>query len=228
MIMKKDIETRFTGWAFVVAAVFLWGGWFLLHHHIGEYFVIEDFAAINENIWYWIWMFRIFIFGWVIMGLAMFALAGITAQKPYRVFTFSGAGIVIVGTFTLALGYAFYYSYGSWGVGEIEGNSPAENEQFLERLMFTNHYVTCLVRFGRIFSGVGLVLLGFALMKWKIVQPWLGGVTLLLGLVAMGIILLIPVNFEIYKPIFHVKVLWLALMGVSILMRGINISEAES
>ena len=226
--MKKDFETKFTGWAFVVAALLLWGGWALSSHHVGEYFVASDFTAIGENLWYWIWMYRIHIFGWVTMAIAMFALISITARKPYRVLILPGAGMVIVGTFTIAIAAAYYYNYGAWGVGQTAGKSAAEIQEFMDSILFTNQYVTCFIRFGRIFSGVGLVLLGFGFIKWKIVANWLGWFTMLLGFAAMGIILSIPDNFEIYKPIFHVKVLWLVVMGISLLSRGVNVIESKS
>jgi len=56
----------------------------------------------------------------------------------------------------------------------------------------------------------------------------LGWFTVLLGLGAMGIILAIPDNFEIYKPLFHVKAIWLLSMGVAILLKGVNLPEPES
>ncbi len=226
--MKKGIETKFTGWSFLAAAALLWAGWMLLPHHIGEYFMTTDFAAIGENLWYWIWMYRIHIFGWVVMGIAIFALASITAKKPNRAVIIPGVGMVIVGTFVLALASAFYYSYGAWGVGKTAGKPLAEIQQYTDNLMFTNHYVTCLVRFGRIFSGVGLVLLGAAFIKWQIVSSWLGWMTLLLGFSAMMVILMIPDNFEIYKPLFHIKAAWLAMMGVSILREGVNMPVESS
>jgi hypothetical protein len=226
--MKKDFETKFTGWAFIVAALLLWGGWALSSHHVGEYFVASDFSAIGENVWYWIWMYRFHIFGWVTMAIAMFALVSITARKPYRVLILPGAGMVIVGTFTIAIAAAYYYNYGAWGVGQTAGKSAAEIQEFMDSILFTNQYVTCFVRFGRIFSGVGLVLLAYGFIKWKLVSLWLGWFTILLGFGAMGIILSIPDNFEIYKPMFHVKVLWLVAMGVSLLRQGVNISEDKS
>ena len=226
--MIKDFETKFTGWAFIVAALLLWGGWALSSHHVGEYFVASDFPSIGENVWYWIWMYRIHIFGWVTMAIAMFALVSITAKKPYRVVILPGAGMVIVGTFTIAIAAAFYYNYGAWGVGQTAGKSPFEIQEFLKGTLFTNQYVTCFVRFGRIFSGVGLVLLGYAFIKWKIVDLWLGWFTMLLGLVAMGIILSIPDNFEIYKPVFHVKAIWLLMMGITILRKGVNLPASDS
>jgi len=72
------------------------------------------------------------------------------------------------------------------------------------------------------------VILGAGLLKWDILSKWLGWFTVLLGLAAMGIILSIPDNFEVYKPIFHVKVIWLVTMGLFILLKGINLSKAES
>lgn len=226
--MKKDFETKFTGWTFIFAAILLWGGWALSPHHIGEYIVASDFTAIGEDLWYWIWMFRFHIFGWVTMAIAIFALISITAKKPYRVLLLPGAGMVVIGTMTLAIASAFYYNFGAWGVGQTMGKSAAEIQQFMDNILYTNQYVTCFVRFGRIFSGVGLVLLGFGFVKWKIVNPLLGWFTALLGLAAMAIIMGIPDNFEIYKPVFHVKVIWLAMMGVAILLKGVNLPETKS
>ena len=223
--MIKDFETKFTGWAFILAALLLWGGWALSSHHVGEYFVATDFSSIGENVWYWIWMYRIHIFGWVTMAIAMFSFITITARKPYRVLILPGAGMTIVGTFTIAIAAAYYYNYGAWGVGQTAGKSPEEIQAFMDSILYTNQYVTCFVRFGRIFSGVGLVLLGAALIKWKIVSPWLGWFTAILGLMAMGIILAIADNFEIYEPIFHIKSLWLVAMGVFILRKGVNLTE---
>ena len=227
-VMKKDFETKFTGWSFIVAALLLWGGWALSPHHIGEYIVESDFKEIGKDVWFWIWMYRFHIFGWVTMGIAMFALVSVTARKPYRVLILPGAGMVIIGTFTLAIAAAYFYNHGAWGVGQTAGKSPEEIKAFMNNLLFTNQYVTCFIRFGRIFSGVGLVLLGAGFIKWNIVSKWLGWFTVLLGLVAIGIILGIPDNFEIYKPIFHVKVLWLVAMGVVLLKQGVHLPEEQS
>lgn len=225
--MKKDFETNFTGWSFILAAVLLWFGWALSPHHIGEYIVASDFTEIGKSVWYWIWMYRIHIFGWVTMGISMFALLSITANKPYRVVVLPGVGMVIVGTFTLAIANAYFYNFGAWGVGKTAGMSSIEIQKFIDDILFTNQYVTCFIRFGRIFSGVGLVLLGYAFIKWSIVGTWLGWFTLLLGFAAMGIILAIPDNYEIYKPIFHIKAIWLLLMGVSLLKRGVYLQKSK-
>ncbi|NER15862.1 hypothetical protein [Spongiivirga citrea] len=223
--MKKDFETTFTGWTFITAAVLLWGGWFLSPHHVGEYLVASDFAAIGDQLWYWIWMYRIHIFGWVTMAIALFALVSITLKKPYRVLILPGAGMVIAGTLTLAIASAFYYNFGAWGVGQTMNKSVVEVQEFMNNILYTNQYVTCFVRFGRVFSGVGLVLLGLGLVKWNMVAAWLSWFTVLLGLAAMAIVMGIPDNFEIYKPIFHIKAIWLVSMGIFIVRRGIHFSK---
>lgn len=225
--MKKDFETKFTGWVFILAALMLWGGYMLSPHKVGEYLVATDFSAIGESLWTWIWVFRVHIFGWVMMIIAVIALAMIANKMPYRILITPGVGMVVVGTFTLALGSAFYYNYGAWGVGMTQGKSPEEVQAFMDSILNINQYVTCFMRFGRIFSGVGLVLLGAGMLKGRIMHSGMGWLTLLLGVVAMGIILFIPEYFEYYKPMFHVKSLWLALMGVVILKNGLKVSGGE-
>jgi len=220
--MKIDFETKFTGWTFIAAALMLWLGFMLSPHIVGEYLAATDFPQIGEKIWTWIWVFRVHIFGWVAMIVAAIGLATMINKQPHRILTNPGVGMLIVGTFTLAIASAFYYNYGAWGVGKTAGMSPEEIDVFMNNILYTNQYVTCFVRFGRIFSGVGLVLLGAGLLKGKVFQSWLGWFTVLLGVSAMGIILFIPEYYEHYKPLFHVKVLWLAAMGFVILKNGIR------
>ncbi|MBT8221542.1 MAG: hypothetical protein KJN96_00095, partial [Eudoraea sp.] len=155
--MVKNFETKLTGWFFIAAALMLWGGWALSPHHIEEYIKSEDFVAIGESVWYWIWMFRIHIFGWVALAVSLFAFISITSKKPFGVLVLPGAGMVVAGSLILAIASAFYYNFGAWGVGKTMGKSPEEIQQFMDSILYTNQYVTCFVRFGRVFSGVGLV-----------------------------------------------------------------------
>ncbi len=173
-------------------------------------------------------MYRIHIFGWVIMGIALFAFVSITARKPYRVVILPGAGMIIIGTFSLAIAAAYYYNFGAWGVGQTAGKSGTEIQEFMNDILYTNQYVTCFIRFGRVFSGVGLVLLGAALIKWVIVPKWMGWFTTALGLAALIIILGIPEYYEIYKPLFHIKMIWLVLMGVLLLKQGVYLPKSEA
>lgn len=226
--MKKDFETKFVGWSFIFAAIMLWGGWMFSTHNIGEYLKADDFAPIGEHVWYWIWMYRIHIFGWVTLSIAMLGLVSILTKKPYRVLVLPGAGMIIIGSMTLAIAAAFYYNFGAWGVGKTMDKSPQEVQTFMDSILSTNNYVTCFNRFGRIFSGVGLILFGFALAKWNIVNKWIAYLGLFMGLATVVLILSIADNFELYKPLFHIKVLWMILMGAWILIKGINLPEEKT
>jgi hypothetical protein len=224
--MKNDFETKFTGWALIAGALMLVIGWVLLPHHTGEYLVPSDFTTINENFWLWIWLYRMHIFGWVAMGAGIVGVAAITFKEPFRAIITSGAGVLIVGTFVSALATAFYYSFGAWGIGMTMDKSPEEVQQFMDGILPVTHYITCLARFGKVFSGAGLVLLGAGFLKFNITDKWLSIFTILLGLTAMGLVMLVHDNFEVYKPVFYVKVIWLIVLGGTILKKGINLSEA--
>jgi len=93
--------------------------------------------------------------------------------------------------------------------------------KFLLQIMNSNK--PGFIRFGRIFSGVGFVQVGAAFIKWKLMSVWLGWSITIMGLAAICIILFIPVNFEIYKPMFHIKALWLVAMGVMLLKQGVHL-----
>jgi hypothetical protein len=226
--MKKDFETSFTGWTMITAAIFLIAGWLLLPHHIGEYFVASDYQEIGKNIWFWIWMYRVHIFGWVIMGIAMFAFAVIAFDKPFRILTLPGLGVIIVGTFTTALAFAFYYTYGAWNVGKTSSMSSEELQTYSDNFLVVNHYFTCLVRFGRIFSGLGFIVFGYGLIKSKLLPSWISIYALLMGLAALCVILFIPDNFDVYKPLYYAKVVWLVLAGISIVKSGMPLTSTEN
>ena len=51
---------------------------------------------------------------------------------------------------------------------------------------------------------------------------------MLIGLIAMGVIISIPDNYEIYKPVFHIKVIWLLAMGLVLLKKGIHLPVVKS
>ena len=75
--MIKNIETKYTGWAFIFSSFLLWGGWMLLPHHLGQYVQSIDFDEVSKNMWFWIWMYRIHLFGWVGMAGALFSFLSV-------------------------------------------------------------------------------------------------------------------------------------------------------
>ena len=98
----------------------------------------------------------------------------------------------------------------------------------MEALRIDTEYVTCLVRFGRVFSGLGLLVLGCGLIRWTIVPVAIGWVAVAIGLAAMALTMLLPDHMSLYIPVFHVKSLWLLFTGGVILRSGLNVDVSSA
>jgi hypothetical protein len=219
-LVKRDFGKTVAGAMFLAAAVLLWGGWMLLPHHLGTYFVPEDFPAVHGHLHLWLWMFRFYLFGMVMTAMAFVALATTVEKSEARVLVWPGLLIAAGGFLVSALAAAFYYHFGVWGSIEMAGK-PAETVQaFVQSLRIDTEYVTCLVRFGRVFSGLGLAVGAVGLMRGQVLPRWNCGVAVVLGIGAMALTMALPDRLSLFQPIFHVEALWLAATGVVLLLPG--------
>ena len=220
--MRRDFSTSLTGWFFILAAAMSWGGWVLMPHHVGTFFGADDFGAIYQHLYVWLWMFRVHLFGMIATVLALTALGAVLAESPARVLVWPGMAVTTSGLIVGAVGAAFYYHFGVWGSIEMNGKSPEAVGNFLDSLRVGTEYVTCLVRFGRVFSGLGLLVLACGLLKWRLLPAWIGGSAAALGVTAMGLTMGFPDHLSWYLPVFHLSSLWLAATGYVILRSGVD------
>ncbi len=86
-------------------------------------------------------------------------------------------------------------------------------------LSLDTEYVTCLVRFSRVFFGLGQMVLAVAFVKWRPVPSGLGWAAAVLGVAAMFLTMAFGDDLEYYRPVFHLNALWLAALGVALLRR---------
>jgi hypothetical protein len=219
--MLSDFSTRFMAWSFVAAAIMFWGGWMLMPTHIGTFFEPDDFASVYESLHLWIWTFRFHMFGMVITAIALVALASLLTNSQARVMVWPGVAIATSGMIVGTVGAAFYYHHGAWGALAMNGKSATEIRMFVDALRIDTEYATCLVRFGRVFYGLGLLVLGSGLIKWKILPVWIGWAAVAIGLAAMALTMLLT-DMSLYMPVFHVNALWLLLVGVAVLRNGLH------
>jgi hypothetical protein len=219
--MERNFATEVTGWFFLAAAGMLWGGWVLLHRRVGMFFETDDFVAIRPRLRLWLWMYRVHLFGMVISALAVVALAALVADRPARVLIWPGAAVAVAGLIVGAVGSAFYYHFGVWGTLEVGDKSPDAIRGFIDSLRLATHYVTCLVRFGRVFTGLGLTVLALGLLNWPLLPWWVGAGAAVIGVAAMGLTMALPDNWALYTPVFHLQALWLAATGAVLLLSGI-------
>ena len=220
--MPRNDATQITGWGFVAAAAMLWLGWMLLPVRIGTFFQTDDFAAVYDQLHFWIWMYRIHLFGIVIAVGAQIALGSMLTGSTARLLIWPGVGIVSAGAMVSACAEAFYYHFGAWGALDMHVKSAEAVGAFVASLEISSEYVSCLVRFGRVFGGFGLLLLGCGLMKWKVMPMWAGSVAAVIGVAAMAVTMGLPDDLDLYLPIFHLHAFWLAAVGIQTLRSGVR------
>jgi len=220
--MVGSFATDVTGWFFLAGALMFWGGAVLLPRRVGMFFRSDDFPAIGTRLQLWLWLYRIHLFGVVVSALALVALAASLANQPaVRVLVWPGVAVAVAGLIVGAAGSAFYYHFGVWGALET-GKDPNVATDLVESLRLPTHYVTCLVRFGRVFCGLGLTVLAVGLLHGEVFPWWVGGGAAALGVVAMALTMALPDNWTLYTPVFHLQALWLAATGAYLLLYGID------
>lgn len=219
--MKRDVTTWFPGLSFLAAALMMWGGWMLIPMPVGPYMRPEDFPVITAHPYLFVWAFRFYFFGIAFSAVALVSLASMAAQSPGRVILWPGAAVACAGAFVGAIGAAFYYHHGYWGALEVAGKPADAAVQYVEALRVQTQYITCLVRFGRVFGGLGLLLVGAGLIQTKLLPSCLGWVGVIAGFAAIAVTMPTGDAFWVYAPVFHAYSVWLALTGLAILKNGL-------
>ena len=225
--MNSAFSKDFTGWSFIAAALMLWGGWMFLPVHINIYFKPENILAIQDDLTMYIWMYRLHIFGMITTIVAMAAIGTVFPRIPARVLVNPGAAVVSTGMAATALGSAFFYQFGTSGAYDLQGMSVEVIREFVDSLKLDTQYAGCFMRFGRVFTGLGLVILGIGFKKSKIVSSWLGITAIFIGIASMAIIMAIPTNDLFYYPVFHLKALWFAITGITIIRSKLSFSNLD-
>ena len=183
--------TDVTGWLFVAAAAMTWLGWIASPVHIGPFFQAEDFGRVHRRLTTWIWLFRFHLFGHIVAVMALVALGALFSDTESRILIWPAVAVCAAGLMVSALAQAFYYHFGAWGALDMDGKPAEETSRFVSSLQVTTEYVTCLVRFGRVFFGLGQVVLAVGL--WQIGVPiWVSAGAALLGVAAMAITMGLP------------------------------------
>ena len=135
--------------------------------------------------------------------------------------------VAVLGTGLMmgAVAAAFYYHFGAWGAIDMNGQSAETVAAFFDSLRLSTEYVTCLVRFGRVFSGLGLLILALAILKWRLFPKWSGIWAALVGLSAMALTMGLPDDLALYVPVFHLTAAWFGVSGIVSLRSGIRLDQ---
>jgi hypothetical protein len=104
-------------------------------------------------------MYHIHIFGFLVTVMALVALGAALADTEARIVVWPGIAVATAGLIVSALATAFYYHHGAWGAIQMAGQPAEKLRSQVDLLRIDTEYITCLVRFGRVFFVLGLVAL---------------------------------------------------------------------
>lgn len=215
----NSIAVDITGGAFVAASLMLWLGWTLLPVKMGTFIVPADLERIYPVVYRWIWLYRVHLFGYLVTTMALVAFGSLIEGAVARAIFWPAIAVAAAGLIVSALAQAFYYHFGAWGAIDMHDKDAKELERLVESLHVSTHYVTCLVRFGRVFFGLGLSVFAVGLWQIELLLPlWIAGSAALLGVTAMALTMAFPDNLEFYRPVFHLIAAWLAATGILLLL----------
>ena len=127
-----------------------------------------------------------------------------------------------------ALAAAIHYHHGAWGALQLDGKTPQAAEALVAALLVDTEYVTCLVRFGRVFGGLGLTVLAWSVLRYRCLRAWNGVAAVMVGFSAMAQAMSLPDCLSYDVPIFHRLVLWHLATGVVRVRRGADPAPMHS
>jgi hypothetical protein len=207
-------SNQVAGSLFLCGALMLWLGWVLLPAKVGAFFQAGDFARVHRRLRTWLWLFRVHLFGHLMTLMALVGLASFYAEDPWRVVIWPAVAVLGAGLVVACLAAAFYYHFAVWGALDLQGKGAAAERGLIESLHVGTHYVTCLVRFGRVFFGLGQVVLALGLWGAGGFPVWFVAGAALLGVVAMALTMGLPDDLHLYRPVFHLNSAWLVVAAV--------------
>lgn len=217
----SSLATEVTGWLFIAAAAMVWLGWTLLPFKLGPFFDPGDFERVRSRLRLWIWMYRVNLFGYLVTLMAFVAFATLLAGSEYRIILWPAVATIGAGLLVSVLAAAFYYHFGAWGAVDLDGKPPEAADKYVDDLTVSTEYVTCFVRFGRVFFGFGQLILAVGLFLGGILPLWLIASGAVLGIAAMAVTMAVGENLKIFQPLFHLNAAWLAAFGIVVLTAGV-------
>ena len=149
--------------------------------------------------------------------MAFVALGTLLSETPARIVVWPAIAVSGAGLIVAALAAAFYYHFGAWGAIDMAGKPTDTIQHFVESLRVGTEYVTYLVRFGRVFFGLGQAVVAIGLLLSGIMPLWIIISAVALGIAGMALTMTFPDNLEFYRPVFHLTALWLVAIGLIVL-----------
>lgn len=132
--------------------------------------------------------------------------------------TMSAAATLVTGWLFVAAAAMLWSGWVLQGERSVARKPAGAAEELVRSLRVPTEYVTCLVRFGRVFFGLGQVTLAVGLWVGGLLPAWIALVAALLGGAAMAVTMVFPDDLHFFRPVFHLDAAWLLAIGLVLLV----------
>ena len=198
---QPTFNLRFTGILLIMGAVMVNLGFGHRPVQLQDTFDLPSFLEAHEHQDFWIWSFRILVFGLFIQVMGLAALKTLFRQSEADTVISPG---ILVCTFALlvsAMSEAYYLHMGAWAGWKVSTLEPALQNPFLQTLEVTREWVVCLTRTGYMFFCLGLTVVGWGLFRDTLFPKWLGIYALALGIGGITIMMIYDSRTDLYVPV---------------------------
>lgn len=190
-------------------------------------FNVSSFELAHANESLFIWSFRFSVFGMFILIMGLVALRSLL--KKSRVEGIISAGILVCcfALLVAALGEAYYMHMGAWGGWKLTTIDQTLKNQFIESMDVTREWVFCFTRMSYMFLCLGLLVLGFGLIKDGRFPNYMGMFAVLLGSCSIVIMLIFDSNTDVFNPINWLCSLFFMATGYLVLSDKIELGSDQ-
>ena len=91
-----------------------------------------------------------------------------------------------------------------------------QHNALIASLEVTNEWASCIKRFGRMFTHLGFVFIGWGLLRGQFLERWLGIYATVLGIAGICLLMILDKDPNDYLPMGYAVTIWFVLTGIMV------------
>lgn len=222
---NSKLSLKFCGIFLILGVLLLNGGVLIRPVSLPDSFAVSSFEVAHANESLFIWSYRFSVFGMFILIMGLVALRSLLKRSVVEGIISAGILVCCLAFLVAALGEAYYMHMGAWGGWKLTILDVAVQNQFIESMDVTREWVFCFTRMSHMFLCLGLLVLGFGLLRDARLPKYLALFAIILGFCSIVAMLVFDSNTDIFKPISWLSSLFFMISGYFVLTNRINFDE---
>ncbi|MDQ3141824.1 MAG: hypothetical protein M3Q56_06210 [Bacteroidota bacterium] len=212
--MASKFNVRFVSLSLILGGLMVIIGWLIMPVHVVLNFNLEMLNSIKEHHEFWVRSFQVMVFGLFIRIIALVSLGSLYSGSEAKPIVSAGIMVCSLAMLLTAISEGYIMHTGGWAQWKMGLIPTDQHAPMLAALELTNEWVSCMARMGRMFLHLGLVVLGWGIMRGDVLNKWMGTFALILGIAGITILMIIDQNPTIYYPLGHAVTSWFIIAGV--------------